>query len=355
MTMTMTSWARWSKAQFVPKYLKQIACSGGHLVFLMRKRRWVTSEGVPAVTSPSKHLHHDHGAGVDADQHFLKIALMLILAFMAVEVVMAFIAHSLALLADAGHMLTDAGALAASLWAARLASRPAAGKWTYGLVRAEILSAAGNGITLLIVSVVVAVESISHLVHPTHVGGAVVVAIASLGVVVNIVAAWILAQANRSSLNVEGSFQHILTDLFAFMATVVAGVVILTTGYERADALASLIVVGLMLKASWGLLKASGKVLLEAAPDSVNLDDVLTHLLGVEHVRDVHDLHAWTVTSNLPTLSAHVVIDDACFRDGCIPRILDQLQTCLAGHFDVEHSTFQVEPARHLDHETGTH
>ena len=301
------------------------------------------------------HSHQDHALRQNADQRLLRVALLLILAFMVVEVVASIIAHSLALLADAGHMLTDAGALGASLWAARLAARPAQGQWTFGYVRAEILSAAGNGITLLVVAAVVAAESISHLIHPTNVNAGVVVTIASLGAVVNVAAVWVLAKANRSSLNVEGSFRHILTDLFAFVATVIAGVVILATGFERADAVASLIVVCLMTQASWGLLRASGHVLLEAAPENVNLADVRTHLLAVDHVRDVHDLHAWTVTSNLPILSAHVVIDDACFTDGCVPRILDQLQTCLSGHFDVEHSTFQVEPVRHLDHEAGTH
>ncbi|NNN01649.1 MAG: cation transporter [Acidimicrobiaceae bacterium] len=299
--------------------------------------------------------HHEHGVSGSSDARLLKIALILLLVYMAIEVVLAFFAHSLALLADAGHMLTDAGALGASLWASSLSTRPARGKWTYGFVRAEILSAAGNGVTLLVVAAIISVEAISHLVHPGDVGGGLVVATASLGVVVNVTAAWILAKANRSSLNVEGAFQHIVTDLYAFVATIVAGIVIVASGFQRADAIASLIVVALMLKASWGLLRASGRILLEAAPDNVDLDVVRTHLLGVGHVRDVHDLHAWTVTSNLPILSAHVVIDDACFSEGCIPRILDQLQACLTGHFDVEHSTFQVEPARHLDHESGTH
>lgn len=321
----------------------------------MPRRKWPSAGDAADSRNEAIHDHYDHGVSRDADQRFLGIALALILTYMVAEVAMAIVAHSLALLADAGHMLTDAGALAASLWAARLAVRPAGGKWTFGLVRAEILSAAANGITLLVVAAVVSVQAINRLVHPTGVHGGVVVTIASLGVLVNLVAAWVLAKANRSSLNVEGSFQHILTDLYAFIATLVAGVVILTTGYERADAIASLIVVGVMVKSSWGLLKASGNVLLEAAPDNVDLDDVRLHLLGVEHVRDVHDLHAWTVTSDLPVISAHIVIDDGCFTDGCIPRILDQLQTCLAGHFDVEHSTFQVEPARHLNHESGTH
>ncbi len=318
------------------------------------KKRRVIGEGTAEVADQHDPIH-GHGISDSADQRYLKIALALILAYMSTEVAMAIISHSLALLADAGHMLTDAGALGASLWAARLATRPAIGKWTYGFKRAEILSAAANGITLLVVAVIITVESVSHLIHPTQVHGEVVVAVALLGVVVNVVAAWVLARASRSSLNVEGSFQHILTDLYAFIATVIAGVVILVTGFERADAIASLIVVGLMLKAARGLLKESGHVLLEGAPDNVNLDNVRAHLLGVAHVNDIHDLHASAITSSLPVLTAHVVIDESCFTDGCIPRILDELQACLAGHFDVEHSTIQVEPAGHLDHEAGTH
>ena len=327
----------------------------GHLALRMIMKRQRAVHCDSHQTEVEKHAGHDHNVSAAVDQRQLKIALSLILTYMAVEVVMAFFAHSLALLADAGHMLTDAGALGASLWAARLAARPASGKWTYGFKRAEILSAATNGVTLLVVAATIAVESVSHLIHPASVKGGVVVAVALVGVVVNVVAAWVLARANRSSLNVEGSFRHILTDLYAFVATVIAGVVILTTGFKRADAIASLVVVALMLKAAWGLLKASGRILLEAAPENVDLDDVRLHLLGVAHVRDVHDLHAWTVTSNLPALSSHVVIDDSCFTDGCVPRILDELQACLVGHFDVEHSTLQVEPARHLDHEAGAH
>jgi cobalt-zinc-cadmium efflux system protein len=205
------------------------------------------------------------------------------------------------------------------------------------------------------VSALVAFEAIRRLIHPVAVGGLTVVAVALVGIAVNLIATWVLAKANRSNLNVEGSFQHIVTDLYGFIATVIAGVVLLVTGFERADAMASLFVVALMLKASWGLLKASGRILLEAAPEDVDLGDVRTHLLETDHVSDIHDLHAWTVTSDLPALSAHVVVEDSCFTDGHVPQILDQIQTCVAGHFDVAHSTFQLEPAGHLDHEEGTH
>jgi cobalt-zinc-cadmium efflux system protein len=153
---------------------------------------------------------------------------------------------------------------------------------------------------------------------------------------------------------VQGAYRHVLTDLHGFIGTVIAGVVIVVTGYARADAIA-LLVVGLMLKAARELLRDSGRVLLEAAPENMNLAEVRTHLVATEHVHDVHDLHVWTVTSSLPALSAHIVIDDSCFNDGHAPRLLDQLQACVAGHFDVEHSTFQLEAAAHAGHELGTH
>jgi len=301
------------------------------------------------------HGDHAHGVSADADRRYLLIALFLLAAFMLAEVIVALVSGSLALLSDAGHMLSDVGAIGAALWAIRLAARPAAGAWTFGWKRAEILSAAANGITLLVVSGIVAVEAITRLIHPPQVDGGPVVAVATAGIAVNIAAAWVLARANRSSLNVQGAFRHVLTDLYGFIGTVAAGIVILAAGWTRADAIASLIVVALMLKAAWELLAASGRILLEAAPKTMDLDDVRAHLLATEHVRDLHDLHAWTVTSSLPALSAHIVIDDACFTEGCVPRLLDQLQSCLAGHFDVEHSTFQLEAAAHASHEPGTH
>lgn len=291
----------------------------------------------------------------DADRRYLATALALIVGFMIVEVTVAVVSGSLALLADAGHMLADAGAIGAALWAWHLADRPASGPWTFGFKRAEILSAAGNGITLLVVAAVVAFVSVRRLINPPTVHGLPVLIVAAVGIVVNLVAAWVLARANRSSLNVEGAFQHILTDLYGFVATLIAGVLIVTAGFERADAIASLVVVALMLRASWMLLKASLRVLLEAAPEAVDLADVRAHLLEPAHVLDVHDLHVWTVTSDLPAISAHIVIDDSCFLDGHAPQVLDELQSCLAGHFDVEHSTFQLEPASHADHEPGTH
>jgi cobalt-zinc-cadmium efflux system protein len=302
------------------------------------------------------HVHaHEHGPGPGSDRRYLLVALVLLAAFMLAEVITAILSGSLALLSDAGHMLSDVGAIGGALWAMALAARPPSGKWTYGWKRAEVLSAAANGITLLVVAGIVTAEAISRLIHPPAVDGGPVIAVATAGIAVNVAAAWVLARANRSSLNVEGAFRHVLTDLYGFIGTVIAGIIIVTTGLTRADAIASLIVVVLMGKAAWELLRDSGRVLLEAAPEDMDLEQVRAHLSGVAHVLGVHDLHAWTVTSGLPALSAHVVIEDGCFHDGHAPRLLDQLQACLAGHFDVEHSTFQLEASAHAGHEPGTH
>ncbi len=298
---------------------------------------------------------HGHGVTAGADTRYLLVALALIATYMVAEVVAAIVSGSLALLADAGHMLTDVAALAASVWAARLATRPAAGAWTFGLKRAEILSAAGNGVTLVAIGAVIAVEALRRLFSPPDVAGGVVLAVALVGAAVNVVATLVLARANRSSLNVRGAFAHLLTDLYAFLGTALAGLVIVLSGWTRADAVASLLVSGLMLHAAWGLLRDAGRILLEGAPDDVALDEVRAHLTEVEHVLDVHDLHVWTVTSGLPVLSVHVVLESHCFTDGHAPQVLDTLQACLVGHFDVEHSTFQLETAEHVEHERASH
>ncbi|MBE7188527.1 cation diffusion facilitator family transporter [Jatrophihabitans endophyticus] len=304
----------------------------------------------------SEHAHgHPHALPTRAGRRPLLVALLLLVAFLVVEVVVAVVSGSLALLSDAGHMLTDVGSLAAALWALHLASRPARGAWTFGWQRAEILSAAGNGVTLLVVAVLVAVEAIHRLIDPARVAGGPVLVVALVGIAVNLAATGVLARADRSNLNVRGAFAHVLSDLYGFAGTAVAGLVVLTTGFVRADSIASLVVVVLMLVAARSLLRDSGRVLLEGAPESIDLDEVRGHLLSTDHVLDVHDLHVWTVTSNLPALSAHVVVRDECFRSGHAPQVLDLLQGCLVGHFDVEHSTFQLEPAGHGGHEAGAH
>ena len=305
--------------------------------------------------APAGAIGHSHGVTPSADKRHLRIALTLIVTFMAVEIVVGFATGSVALLADAGHMLSDVGAIAASLWAIDLAARPAKGAWTYGWKRAEILSAAANGVTLLVISGLVSFEAIRRLIDPPPVAGLAVLLVALLGVAVNIVATVVISKANRASLNIQGAFQHILTDLYAFIATAIAGIVILATGYRRADAIASLVVVALMIRAAFGLLRDSGRVLLEAAPKGVILEELRAHLLECDHVADVHDLHVWTITSDLPAVSAHIVVTDECFQNGHCPRILDELQARLVGHFDVEHSTFQLEPVGHTDHEGRQH
>ena len=308
-----------------------------------------------AKTGLSQSDRHSLPTTRSAEQRFLAAAFVLIVLFMAAEFSVGLAVHSLALVADAGHMLTDAGALALSIWAIRLASRPVTVQWTFGLMRAEILSAAVNGVLLLVIALGIAYEAVRRLQHPQHVAGVAMIIVAIVGVVVNVIASVSVSRANQSSLNIQSVMGHLLTDLWAFVGTLVAGVVIATTGFRRADPIASLLVVMLMLRTSWTLLKSSGRVLLEAAPANVDLTEVHQHLLSVNHVNDIHDLHAWVVTSDLPALSAHVVIEGSCFTDGHAPQILDALQLCLTGHFDLDHSTFQLEPEEHAKHENSSH
>ena len=298
---------------------------------------------------------HAHGTSAETDRRALTLSLVLLVAFMAFEVGAAIYANSLALLADAGHMLVDVGALALSLLAIGLAARPETGSHTYGLKRAEILAAAANGLALIVVSALVTYDAIVRLVHPGPVRGGVLIVVASVGVVVNMVATLTMGRANRRSLNMEGAYRHILTDLYGFIGTLIAGVVIVTSGFDRADAVASLIVVALMLKAATALLRPALRILLEATPEDIDLDEVRRHLMELPEVRSVHDLHAWTLTSSLPILTAHVVVTDDCFTTGEAGRVLDHLQECLSGHFDVEHSTLQFESAGHIEHELGGH
>ena len=305
--------------------------------------------------APVQHAHAHGAASVETDRRALSLALVLLVGFMAFEVGAAIYANSLALLADAGHMLVDVGAIALSLLAIRLAARPETGSHTYGLKRAEILAAAANGLALIIVSALVTYDAIVRLVHPGPVRGGVLIVVASVGVVVNVVATMTVAGANRRSLNVEGAYRHILTDLYGFIGTLIAGVVIVTIGFDRADAIASLVVVALMLKAATELLRPALHILLEATPEDIDLDEVRRHLMELPEVQSVHDLHAWTLTSSLPILTAHVVVTDDCFTTGEAGRVLDHLQECLSGHFDVAHSTLQFESAGHIEHELGGH
>jgi len=258
---------------------------------------------------------------------------------MAVEVVAGIVAGSLALLSDAAHMLTDAAAIGLSLVAARLAARPARGAMTYGLGRAEILSAQANGVTLLVLAAFVAYEGVRRLVSPPDVQGWLVLVVALAGVAVNLAAAWVLGRAERRSLNVEGSFQHVLTDLYAFIGTAIAAVVILATGFDRADAIASLAIAALMVRSGYRLVRASGRVFLEAAPEGLDPNAIGTALAGQPGVVEVHDLHVWEVTSGFPALSAHVLVG----RDTDCHAARLTLETLLHDRFELHHTTLQVD------------
>jgi cobalt-zinc-cadmium efflux system protein len=287
------------------------------------------------------HLHrsHEHAVSADADRGKLAIALGLILGFMAVEVVVGVLVHSLALLSDAAHMLTDAGAIGLALVAIRLAKRPAEGAFTFGLKRAEILSAQFNGASLLVLALLIIYEGIRRLLEPPPVQGGAVLAVALIGVVVNLLAAWTLSRANRQSLNVEGAFQHILTDLAAFIATAIAGAVILTTGFHQADGIAALIVAAIMLRAAYGLLRDSGRIFLEAAPKGIDVANIGRTMAHEPGVTEVHDLHVWEVSSGFPALSAHVIVEQDC---DCHYKRRD-LERLLHDRFEIEHTTLQID------------
>jgi cobalt-zinc-cadmium efflux system protein len=285
------------------------------------------------------HHHGPHRHDQTADSRRLAVALGLIVAFMAAEVASGVIAHSLALLSDAAHMLTDAAALALSLVAARLARRPAGGSMTYGLGRVEVLAGQANGVTLLVLAAFIVYESIARFVSPPHVHGALMLVIALVGVVVNLAAVLALSGSESRSLNLEGSFRHILTDLYAFIGTAAAAAVILASGFERADPIASLIVAALMLRSAYWLLRASARVFLEAAPEGFDVDSIGHALAERPGIVEIHDLHVWEVGSGFPALSAHVLVrlDVDCHA----ARL--ELAQLLRERFEIEHTTLQVE------------
>ncbi|WP_405783232.1 cation diffusion facilitator family transporter [Streptomyces sp. NBC_00859] len=285
---------------------------------------------------------HSHGVAQDADRRWLGAALTLIVGFMAGEVVVGLTAHSLALISDAAHMLTDAASIVLALIAMRLAARPARGGYTFGLKRAEILSAQANGITLLLLAVWLAYEAVQRLIAPPPVTGGPVLVTALVGVVVNLLAAWCISKANRTSLNVEGAYQHILTDLYGFIATAIAGVIVLTTGFSRADALATLVVVALMLRAGTGLVRASGRIFLEAAPAGTDPDIVGDQLAAQDGVVEVHDLHVWQINSEQTALSAHVLASPG----GDCHALRRDLEQLLENKWAITHTTLQVDHAR---------
>ncbi|MEV0204560.1 cation diffusion facilitator family transporter [Streptomyces sp. NPDC050788] len=291
------------------------------------------------------HAGHAHGVSADADRRWLAIALALITVFMAVEVVVGILAGSLALISDAAHMLTDAASIVLALIAMRLSARPARGGFTYGLKRAEILSAQANGLTLLLLGTWLAYEAVRRLVSPPEVEGGLMLATALTGIVVNVVATWCISRANRSSLNVEGAYQHILNDLFAFIGTAVAALVVVLTGFARADAIATLVVVALMFKAGYGLVRDSGRIFLEAAPVGFDPDEIGDQLAEQHQVVEIHDLHVWTITSGEPALSAHVLVEPG----GDCHAVRRHLQQLLRDKHGIGHATLQVD---HLGEDT---
>ena len=282
---------------------------------------------------------HDHGASAETEIRPLTVALALIVAFMAVEVAVAVVADSLALLSDAAHMLVDAGALGLSVWAARLARRPASGGMTFGFRRAEILAAQANGITLLLLGLAIVVEAVRRLVSPPDVRGGLVLATAIVGAAVNVAALWQVSRANRRSLNVEGSFRHLLTDLYAFAGTAVAGLIVWTTGFQRADPIASIAVAASMVLTAWPLLRRSGRVLLEGAPEGVSPEEIAAAIGAHPGVTNVHDLHVWEISSGFPALSAHVLVG----RGEDCHTIRRDLEVMLHERFAIDHTTLQVE------------
>jgi cobalt-zinc-cadmium efflux system protein len=291
--------------------------------------------------------HHpagSHGVQLDAqaDRGRLGVALALVLALMAAEITAGVLAHSLALLSDAAHMLTDAAAIGFSLFALALATRPARGAMTFGFRRAEVLSAQANGATLLTLAAFIVYGAIGRLIDPPHVLGGVMLAVALLGVVVNLAATWTLSGADRRTLAIEGSFQHILTDLYAFIGTAIAAAVILLTGFQRADAIVSLLIAALMARSGAVLVGSSARVFLEAAPRGLEPQAIGEALVRQPDVVEVHDLHVWEISSGFPALSAHVLV--SAERDCHAAR--RAMEAMLKERFGLDHTTLQVDHAR---------
>jgi cation diffusion facilitator family transporter len=300
---------------------------------------------------------HSHALPTSGGAHRrrLVVVLCLTLAVLAAEVVGAVLSGSLALLADAGHMATDAAGLALALAAVSLAQRPAHGRRTFGWQRVEILAAVANGLLLLAVAGYVIVEALRRIGEPPEIHSGLMFVVASIGLVVNLGSMAVLRRGRDESLNVRGAYLEVLADALGSVAVIAAAVVIAVTGWTPADIVASAVIGVLVVPRAWHLLREAFDVLLEAAPKGVDLDDVRAHILGVDGVLDVHDLHAWTITSGLPVLSAHVVVTDAALDAGHGGRVLDALCSCLGEHFALEHCTFQLEAGTHADHEAPVH
>lgn len=299
---------------------------------------------------------HGHDVGVGAGSRRLLAAVLTItFVVLLVEIVGAVWSGSLALLADAGHMLTDVAGLSLALFAAVLAQRPPTDKLTWGYRRAEVLAAAAQAAVLLAVGGFILIEGVQRLIDPPEVTSGLMVVFGVVGLLGNMIAIGLLSSSRSANLNMHAAFLEVVNDALGSVGVLIAAGVIATTGWTRADAVASLVIGVLIIPRTWKLLRETVDVLLEGTPEGVDLGEVRAHILAVPHVQALHDLHASTVASGLPVLTAHVVVDDECFHDGHLTSMLDNLQGCLAGHFDVEHSTFQFEAASHLDHEQAAH
>ncbi|KAJ1684623.1 hypothetical protein LUZ63_020378 [Rhynchospora breviuscula] len=294
---------------------------------------------------------HGHAAGRAEDRRRLWFVAGITSLVLVVEVVGAVLSGSLALLADAGHMLTDVGGLLLALFASYVATRPANDQRTFGYHRAEILAGLVNALLLVAVFGYVAYEGVSRLVDPPPVQSGLMLAFAAVGLAANAVSLSVLSARRGSSLNMRGAFLEVLGDTLGSVAAVVAGLVILLTGFERADPVASLLIAVLIVPRALSLLREATSVLFESAPPGLDVALVREHLMAMEGVDDVHDLHAWTITSGMPSLSAHVTVTDECLRERGVGPVLDQLAHCVREDFGVEHATFQVEPASHQEHE----
>jgi cation diffusion facilitator family transporter len=302
------------------------------------------------------HAHAPAAGTASAEQRRrLVVVLGLTVAMLAAEVVGSVFSGSLALLADAGHMATDAAGIALALGAVTLAQRPARGRRTFGWQRAEILAAVANGLLLLAVAVYVLVAAVQRIGHPPTIGSSLMLVVASIGLVVNLLSLAVLHGGREASLNVRGAYLEVLGDALGSVAVIVAAVVIAATGWVAADVVASVTIGFLVLPRAWHLLREAFDVLLEAAPRGVDLEQVRAHMVEVDGVLGVHDLHAWTITSGLPVLSAHVVVTQEALDGGHGGRVLDALCACLGTHFDVEHCTFQLESETHSAHEFPVH
>jgi cobalt-zinc-cadmium efflux system protein len=296
---------------------------------------------------------HDHGhaAGRAVDRARLRLVLLVTVSVIVLEVVGAVLSGSLALIADAGHMVTDAAGVTLALSASYVAALPATSRRTFGFHRAEILAALVNAVVLLVVCTYLVWSGVSRLLDPVPVEADIMLAFAVVGLAANAISLALLARRKGSSLNMRGAYLEVLSDLLGSAAVVVAALVILATGFVRADPVASLLIAAMILPRSFSLLREAIDVLLEASPRGVDLDEVRTHLSAVPGVVDVHDLHAWTITSGMPVLSVHVTVTDAVVEDRGVCELLDELSGCVAGHFDVDHATFQIEPESHRAHE----